>query len=439
MKRITALFLVIFLLFQTSVTVLASEPPGDLKAESAILIEQKSGKVLFEKDGHKKLFPASTTKIITTLLALEHLDLDEVVTVGDEIYFNPLDGSSAGLTVGERITVKDLLWALMLPSGNDAAYTVAVHVARKVSGNPQMGKNEAVTYFVDMMNKKAKELGAVNTNCVTPCGYHHEEHYTTAYDLALISREAMKHDVFREIVSTYDYDESQVPVPQKRVRSLWLNVNALINRRSKYFYPYATGIKTGHTTPAGYCLVASASKDGLDLIAVVLKESKEEDRWNDTVALFEYGFDNFDWYLLGEEGKTAGNIAVNKGISGRRVEIEAGFSSDLSSVLSKDEAEKIEKTIIWDEKLKNPKKADELMAPIQKGQKLGKMVFSSNGSVIGEVELVAMESVEKDNFTGVFILVGRHLAKHYIAYAMFILVVSVAAALVLRRRRVRQM
>ena len=234
MKRVFCLLMTILIFVQLSPIVAEASTVPEIKAESAVLIDVDSGKILYEKDIHKQAYPASMTKILTAVLVLENLDLDETVTVGDEVKNIGLDSSTSGLKPGETMTVEDLMWALLLPSGNDAAYTAAVTVARKKSGNDSMSTQEAMSYFAEMLNKKASELGAKNTHFVNPDGYHDENHYSSAYDIALFSIEAMKHDLIREIVKTRVLETSG-PDGEHR---LWVNRNELVNQYGKYYLPY---------------------------------------------------------------------------------------------------------------------------------------------------------------------------------------------------------
>ncbi|WP_010274755.1 D-alanyl-D-alanine carboxypeptidase family protein [Paenibacillus senegalensis] len=260
-----------------------------VQADAAIVMDERTGDILFYKNDQKKLYPASTTKIATALVAMEHGDLDEWITVGEEA--DPLPGESrAGLNIGERYQLRDLIYAMMLPSGNDAARTIAVHLGRKLSGNADLSVQEATAYYVGLMNNRAKEAGARQTHFVNPHGLHDELHYTTARDLLKIAREAMRDDWFRSLVNTQTHSAlfaSNGPTPLDRAN--YTNRNQLLNRDSSYYYEPANGIKTGFTNEAGYCLVSSASLHNQDLLAVVLKSDKDA-VWLDSRRVLEYGF-----------------------------------------------------------------------------------------------------------------------------------------------------
>lgn len=287
---------------------------GGLEAESAVVMDAGNGEILFGKNAHTRMYPASTTKILTALLAIEAGCLNDKVVVGREIYRVPQDGSKAGLRLGEKITMKDLLRGLLLPSGNDAAQTIAVHMARIHEKRKSMSIPEAVDAFVDLMNERAIRCGAVESHFVNPDGYHHPRHYSTAFDMALIAREAMKHAFFRETVGMNSYRRLGIKtasaiVPEsvrtKRTGNavygdkrdavpcspaVWENRNQLLDGKSPFGFAGATGIKTGHTDDAGWCLVASAVRNGRNLISVVLK-STEKGVWTDSIYLLTYGFE----------------------------------------------------------------------------------------------------------------------------------------------------
>lgn len=246
----------------------------DIRGEAAIVMNAETGEFLFEKNADEILYPASTTKIMTCLIALEYGKLDKTVTVPKQITKLPKDSSLVPLKAGEKTKLRDLLYGLMLRSGNDAAVTIAVAVSGSVSK------------FVDKMNQRARELGCTNTNFANPHGYHNKNHYSTARDLAIIAREAMKNTEFRKIVSTTSYT---LPKTNKHKKRTLTTSDAMLLESSTHYYPYEIGIKTGYHSKAGQCFVGAAEKDGVTLISVTLKTSKSG-RWTDTRRLMEYGF-----------------------------------------------------------------------------------------------------------------------------------------------------
>lgn len=257
-----------------------------VEAEAGLLIDADTGEILYRKNAERRMYPASTTKILTALVAIERGDLDEVVTVGEEVWMATPGESRAGLRPGERWTLRDLIKAMLLPSGNDAARTIAVHIARKEFGEA-LDTEEALARFAELMNERAAAAGATDSHFVNPHGLHDEAHYSTALDLARIAVAAMQLPEFREIVRI-DL-EDVVPVAAEDEKSVLLfNRNRLVNPGSDYYFPAATGIKTGYTSAAGWCLVSSAEADGRRIIAVVLNSS-QTGVWTDSIRLLEYG------------------------------------------------------------------------------------------------------------------------------------------------------
>lgn len=252
--------------------------PDQLAAVSAILIEENSGMVIFEKNADQLMFPASTTKIMTALLCILSGNLDDITTVSANAVNSTPEGSSKlGVREGEEIVVRDLLYGTMITSGNDGANVIAEYISGSIPN------------FVDLMNQAAGVYGMTNTHFSNPHGFQDEYHYTTVRDMAILAREAMKNDVFRDIAQTTSYNMPRTN--EQRSRTVSLSRDIRVQDYSQY-YAYATGIKTGTTSNAGYCFVGSATKDGVDLISVVFY-SGYYDRWRDTKKLFEYGFSQY--------------------------------------------------------------------------------------------------------------------------------------------------
>ena len=253
---------------------------GHLSAVSAILIEADSGEVIFEKNADQRMYPASTTKILTVWLALtnDQVGLEEKITVSENAVNLAADESSAKLKAGEELRLIDLCYAAMLPSGNDAATAIAEGLAGSVWN------------FAAIMNQAAYALGCQNTQFVNANGLHDENHFTTARDMAILARVAMQNETFRQIALASEYTLPRDNIYRSRtIKNLNYFVAKTEGRESRY-YPYSTGIKTGTTSAAGNCLVASASKDGVNLISVVFGSASDESRYTDTVRLMDYGF-----------------------------------------------------------------------------------------------------------------------------------------------------
>lgn len=308
MKKLLFIFLFLITLNTSSFAVEVNSP-------RAILIDVDTGRVLYQKNAYEATYPASTTKIMTAILTLENCDLDEMVTASstavNSVYAN---GTTASIQPGETLSVRDLLSTMLIHSSNDSAYILAEHVG---------GSTES---FASMMNAKAKELGAKNTNFVNPNGLPSTSHKCSVYDMSLFARYAMQNfPVFREIVSTVNYTlpiteeytelyMNEYPDATSVIRYLTTTTNHLINpNRSNYYYEYATGIKTGYTDAAANCLVAGAEKDGVELITVIFGAAGWTNMRNDTVNLFEYGFSMLKSEPLAISGTIIDEIEIENG------------------------------------------------------------------------------------------------------------------------------
>ncbi|MDR5659605.1 D-alanyl-D-alanine carboxypeptidase family protein [Serpentinicella sp. ANB-PHB4] len=372
----------------------------EANAGAVLLMEQSTGEVIYEVNGYDKMYPASTTKVLTALVALDYSDIDDIVTVGNEVYTVPLDASKAGHVPGEEIYLKNLIKALMLPSGNDTAFTVANHTVKKVTGNENIRNDEAVAIFSNLMNEKAKEIGAVNSNFVNPHGYHEEAHYSTAYDLALIMQEAMKNEDFRRIQSLpfINIEEGELENQQSYY---WNNRNLLLRSSfSQYYYSNATGGKTGYTGPAGECLISTASKDGMDLIAVVL-DAPENKRWAISKILFEHGFNDHTLHNIAKENEVIQNVSISNASFRDEGNLDVKAKEDLTKVMKNENIDNIKEEIIWDAGYISNESTEEisvLTAPINKGDILGTATYTLDGETLGVVDLIADRTVKKQLF-----------------------------------------
>ncbi len=258
------------------------EPPESVVARNVFVAEIKTHRAIFERDSTERIAPASTAKIATALTALDCLSLDEEVRVGGEINLIDESSSRAWLAEGDVLTFEQLLYALMLPSGNDAAYTIAVHAGRAIIGNGDASDEVAIKVFMDRVNEKVRELGAANTHLVVPDGFDADGQYTTAVDLAILAEACLNDPVLAEVVSTY---ESVEQWPDGEVATFY-NTNQLIDPQSEYYMPAAVGIKTGSTSVAGACLVSAAHIDGETVVCVVMG-SDATSRFQDSIELYE--------------------------------------------------------------------------------------------------------------------------------------------------------
>lgn len=372
-KRILFYLLIIF---SFSVNFNAVYATPSVLSESAVLIDANSGTILAQKNADKKMYPASLTKIMTAILAIEMGELTDVITVDDdtphEIY-----GSHIALEEGEILTLKDLLHALMLPSANDAASTIAKHYGGSLDG------------FVKLMNQKAKDLGAFNTNFNNPHGLHDLNHYSTAADMALITQYAMKNETFKKIVATTKY-EIQTTNKKDEPRYFTTLNKLLFNTGYNQilvdgvyispYYEYATGAKTGYTPEAGNCLVATATKDGTELIAVTMKGISLE-MYQDVHNLFNYGFKEYENAILINKDTYIKNVKITNGDS---KEISVITENDLTALVEKDSLGDIKSNVIM----------DDITLPIEKNAVVGKIEYTLNNEVIGVVNLISPISVK---------------------------------------------
>jgi len=333
-------------------TALAATPR--VTADAAVLLDAGTGQIYFAKNHMVRREPASLTKIMTAIVALENGNLNDVVTVGSKAAAVS-DGSIIGLRRGEKITLGELLKAALICSANDSTVAIAEHVG----GNHDR--------FIAMMNKKAAALGLFGTRYVNTNGYHDPNHYTNAYDLAVLTRYALGNPKFNELVQTRGTTISWVEPDRKESIS---NTNRLLFSG----YEGVDGVKTGTTHMAGNCLIASATRDGRRLIAVALHS---DDRYRDCINMFDYGFKVVRPILIVNTGQVLANPAVEGGVSPT---VEAVAEKELELRLDPDDLSKLEKRL----ELKEP-----LTAPIKKGQKLGEIVYIYHNQELGRVNLLA--------------------------------------------------
>ena len=337
----------------------AAAESADGSPRSSILIEAKTGRVLYEQNAHEPLPMASTTKIMTALVALENGNVHELVTAGKNAFGVP--GTSIYLSLGEQLPLLDMLYGLMLASGNDAAVAIAEHVGGDVDS------------FCKMMNDRAVAIGCEDTVFASPHGLPADNHHTTARDLALIAREAMRNPTFREIVST---QRASIPWAEHDYDRILNNKNKLLSE-----YPGAIGIKTGYTKAAGRCLVFAAKRDGLELIGVVLNCP---DWFQKAEALLDRGFDNWQMVSLFSAGETVRTVPVKNGVSNA---VRVIASSDVAGPVRLD---------AWpDLVLELP---DSLEAGFSRGQTVGVAKLMDAGQTLITVPLVTAEAVPERSF-----------------------------------------
>lgn len=409
MKKLLPLILCIIFMFST-----VSFANVAVNADSAILIEKSTGKVIYEKNADKKQFPASITKVLTALIVLEECELTDEVTVSSNAVLSIPSGSSiAYLKAGEKFTVEQLLYALLVPSGNDAANVLAEHV----SGS--------VTEFAKKMNERAKELGATNSNFVNANGLHNAEHYTTAKDMCLITQEAIKYDIFNTICATTKYTMPNTDIYQQTGDNTrtYETTNLLLIDKSgnsnakNYYYEYTTGIKTGYTSQAKNTLIASAKKDNMELICVLLNVSAGENvsRYYDAKNLFEYGFNNYSLVPF-----TPSPIPEEITIENSNTKLQAGITTT-ANILTNTQ-------LSFDNLLPKVSLKQGLQAPILKDAVIGSVEYEINGQVY-TFDLVALNDV---NVKPTLIEIVWDIVKVIFKVIVFILIAFVVLAVVIR-------
>ncbi|MGE5573947.1 MAG: D-alanyl-D-alanine carboxypeptidase family protein [Bacteroidota bacterium] len=343
----------------------------ELKARSAVLISAETGQVLYEKEPDMRVAPASITKVMTMLLAMEAVDskkvgLDDMVTTSTEA--SQIGGSQIWLAEGEQMKLGDMMKAIAIVSANDAAYAVSEFIAGSAED------------FVNQMNEKARDLGMKNTHFENPDGLPAPDHYSTAREIAIMSRELVtKHPKVLEWTSVWT-DTLERRGPRVRQEESFLrNTNELILR-----YPGADGLKTGMTDEAGYCLSGTAKRDDVRLISVVMGLPTNDDRLEDTIKLLNYGFREFDRVAVAKKGEVVGKIRVP---NGRREDVPAATSADFVAFVEKGKKDLVNTSI----------ESEERRAPIRKGEKLGAIVASLDGREVARMDLVATEDVPRAN------------------------------------------
>ena len=357
-----------------------AETTLDIKAKAVYLIEAGTGEVLYSQNEHEKLRPASVTKVMTILLIMEALD-NGSITLEDKVpcseHARNMGGSQIWLDPREELSVNDMLKAICVVSANDCSVAMAEYIA---------GSEEA---FVDMMNKRAKELGMNDTNFVNCHGIDIDGHVTSAHDIAVMSRELIKHE------KIFDYTTIWMDTLRDGKSEL-VNTNKLIR-----FYSGANGLKTGSTSLALYNLSATAKRNDMQLIGVIMASPTGQERFNDATKLLDYGFANYQIQKLDEKGSIVGVAKVSKGVE---KEVTGIVKNEFSKLLKKGESKNIEKEIIM----------NDVAAPIKPGDKIGEVIYKQNGTEIARGDIVARDNVEKLTFGKIFanlmttwILVGR--------------------------------
>lgn len=384
LKKLMILFVTIFILFNTSFVFAASEKPT-LISQAAILMDNKTGKILYSKNENEKMYPASTTKIVTAILTLENCNLDEVVTVSYDAVMSIPDGySSAFLQIGEQLTVEQLLQLLLIHSANDAANVLAEYVGGSVES------------FVSMMNTKINELGLSHTHFTNTFGMHDDNHYTTAQDLAIIMKYCIKNEDFRKLAGSAS---CAIPATNKYGTRIYTSTNELIIPTNSNYYPYLTSGKTGYTSQAGDCLVSCSYKDDLELICVILGGKTINDistRFSETKTLYQYGYDNYSVKTLLNTNDIVTQIEVSNGTKDTK-NLDLLASNSIYALL--------ENTVSEDKLDFEINLKEDIKAPIEQGENLGDISYTIDG-IQYKTDLVASHPVEKSKLLNYILEIG---------------------------------
>lgn len=365
-------------------------------SSSCLLMDAKTGKIIYAKNAYEKMYPASTTKLMTAILTLENCKLTDTAIVShNAIYSIPVGYSHASLKEDEELTIEQLLNVLLIPSANDAAIVLAEHISGSVEE------------FSKLMNEKAKSLGCLNTNFVNPNGIQNKNHYSTAYDLALIGKYALKFPDIKRIAMVKQYT---LPTTNKydKTDRIFNATNGLINDDvlNKNYYEYATGLKTGYTDASGYCIVSTAKKDDKELIAVILNSDSISKRYSDCKTLFNYGFDNYEYITIQDEKAVVKQVEIENGSkSSKNLNVVV---KDKIEVFTKNDTDlsKLEPTIEINENLK---------APLAENTVIGKITYNIDSEEITS-DLISGGSVYPSDFE---ITIFRILLLFLILYAVF--------------------
>lgn len=397
-KKLIILFLLSILTLSNASLVFANSESPSLISQAAILMDNKTGKILYNKNENEKMYPASTTKIVTAILTLENCNLGDVVTVSYDAVMSIPDGySSAFLQIGEQLTVEQLLQLLLVHSANDAANVLAEYVGGSVES------------FVSMMNTKVNELGLSNTHFTNAYGMHDDNHYTTAQDLAIIMKYCMKNEDFRRLAGSAS---CAIPATNKYGTRKYTSTNELIIPNSSNYYPYLTAGKTGYTSQAGDCLVSCSYKDNLELICVILGGKTVNDvstRFSETKTLYQYGYDNYSVKTLLNQNDIVTQIEISNGTKDtKNLDLLANSSIDalLENTLSEDE-------LTYEINLN-----EDIKAPIEQGDILGSVSYTVDG-IQYKTDLIASHYVEKSKLLNFILDIGIGILILILVYKVF--------------------
>jgi len=373
-------FFILSLIFSCNFSFANNEANLEIFSEATILIHKDTGKILYSKNAEQKMYPASTTKILTAILAIEHCSLDEKLIASYEAVMSiPSGYSNAAIQVGESLTVKELLEVFLVHSANEAGYILAENISGSFSK------------FADLMNQKATEIGCKNTHFTNPSGLHDEDHYTTAYDLSLIAQYCMNNETFRNFVSM---TSCTIDPTDKYEERYFKNTNEMLNSKSQYYNENIIGIKTGYTSQAQNCLISGYKKSDIELISVVLGapasagEKGLSGKYTDTQTLFDYGIKNFSYKDIASKGQFITQVEV---------EHATEETKNLDLVLEKNINTFVNNSIDIESLNPEIKINSDISAPITANTVLGTVTYNIDGNTYTS-NLIAKNDVAANTF-----------------------------------------
>lgn len=412
---------------QTDTGVYIEDPemtaPNTEHAGAALLMEMKTGRTLYSKNADAKMYPASTTKMMTAIIALESGRMTEIATATYEALQSiTLEDSHMGILVGETLSMTDLLNGMLIYSANDAANVIAVQLA---------GSMDA---FVDIMNAKAQELGMTSTHFQNPCGVHNDDHYTTANDLATLARYCMRNETFRSIVAQPSYHIA--PTNKYGIDRYLPTTNLFLStaRSSYYLYKPCNGIKTGTTEAAGHCLVASAQHKDMELLAITLKCDDEDMKtkaysYNVARNLFDFGFNNYETKSIISAGNIVTDSRVSEAKDDKRVTLTV--DADISALVPNGGDISGSINVITDI-------PQNLTAPIAKGSVVGTVTYMYNNTALGSANLIASNDVELDMLKHIFFKILKVVTSPLFFIPVIVLIIIALIAKASKQRKERK-
>lgn len=420
---ISVIIVAIYIFSPISFAIESYTPPFELHSKSGFLINLSTDTIVFEKNADEKLPPASLTKIMTGIIVLENIqDLDNTNITLTRYINDMLYGTNAqlgGILTGETLSARQLIHAALIQSANEAALMLADHVG-----------DGSIDYFVELMNKKAAQIGATNTHFANPTGLNDDENYSTARDMYLITKYAMEIPMFMEIVSRSSYDSGET---SKHQNLRWITTNKMMTKDSKYYYPYIKGIKTGSLADSGRSVISTATKDGLTYLFVAMNapytdEPSDNLAFEDSVSIYKWAFENFQVKSVIKKGENLEDVKVK--LSWKQDTAFLASGQDFATIMPNDiELSSIQKRFVL---------PDYVNAPIKKGQELGHVELVLADEVIGKVPLVSTVNLERSSFLyylNEFYGITKTFAFKFFLFFIMMLVVFYIFVMIIHNKR----